>query len=404
MSDSPTQDRTLVLWRCTVFAFFASFGMLLSTWAVHLPTLQQRADISTAQLGTVLMVLGAGSLLAMQFSGSLIDRVGSRAVAVVSGTAMALLLNVPLLAATLWQAVVGAFVFGVAVGAADVSMNAAAVDVEREYDRPIMAAFHGVFSIGTVAGSLLAAAGFSTGVDATIQTVAVAGLCACVVLGAALLTRRTDRGRSAPASKGDRDRPGPTAKRRRPSMRVFVLGMLAFLLLLAEGSAMDWSSLHAQRHLGASPTLGALAFGTFVTAMTIGRFSVDRIVSRVGSVRVVRWGSAAAALGLLIVTLSPALPFTLIGWLLLGLGLAGGVPQALTAAGNVGSEPGRALSRVVGLGYIGILSGPGIIGWVAEFTSLNIALVVPLCAAVACALIAGVVAVPLREDVQHQPS
>lgn len=404
MSDSPTQDRTLVLWRCTVFAFFASFGMLLSTWAVHLPTLQQRADISTAQLGTVLMVLGAGSLLAMQFSGSLIDRVGSRAVAVVSGTAMALLLNVPLLAATLWQAIVGALVFGVAVGAADVSMNAAAVDVEREYGRPIMAAFHGVFSIGTVAGSLLAAAGFSTGVDATIQTVAVAGLCASVVLGAALLTRRTDRGRSAPASNGDRDRPGPTAKRRRPSMRVFVLGMLAFLLLMAEGSAMDWSSLHAQQHLGASPTLGALAFGTFVTAMTIGRFSVDRIVSRVGSVRVVRWGSAAAALGLLIVTLSPALPFTLVGWLLLGLGLAGGVPQALTAAGNVGSEPGRALSRVVGLGYIGILAGPGIIGWVAEFTSLNIALVVPLCAAVACALIAGVVAVPLREDAQHQPS
>jgi MFS family permease len=167
---------------------------------------------------------------------------------------------------------------------------------------------------------------------------------------------------------------------------------------------MDWSSLHAQQHLGASTTLGALAFGTFVTAMTIGRFSVDRIVLRVGSVRVVRWGSAAAALGLLIVTLSPALPFTLIGWLLLGLGLAGGVPQALSAAGNVGSEPGRALSRVVGLGYIGILAGPGIIGWVAEFTSLNVALVVPLCAVVACALIAGAVAVPRREDSQHQQS
>jgi fucose permease len=391
---SPVPDRrSLLHWRIAVFTFFASFGTLLSTWAVHLPTLQQRTDISTAQLGTVLLVLGVGSILAMQVTGPLIDRLGSRAVAVAGGTAMALLLNAPLAATTFSQAILGALVFGAAAGAADVAMNAAAVDVEREYRRPIMAAFHGVFSIGTVVGSLLAAAAFSIGASATAQTVTVAGVCGTAVLAVTFLGRQPRRDHSI--TETDDDRSGPRARTHRlPSVRVFVLGVLTFLLLLAEGSAMDWSSLHAQQHLGASNTLGALAFGTFVTAMMVGRFSVDRIVARVGPVRVVRWGSASAVLGMLVVLLSPALAFTLVGWMLFGLGLSGGVPQVLSAAGNVSGASGRTLSRVVGLGYVGILAGPGIIGWVAEVTSLNAALVVPLGAVVACALTAGVVAVP----------
>jgi MFS family permease len=371
--------------------------MLLATWAVHLPTLQQRTNISTAQLGTLLLVLGTGSILAMQVTGPLIDRFGSRTVAVTGGTAMALLLNVPLAATTFAQAIFGALVFGVAAGAADVAMNAAAVDVQREYGRPIMAAFHGLFSIGTVIGSLLAAAAFSIGANATTQTMTVAGACAIAVLGAAFLGRQSHRQQSVTVT--DEDRIDPRARKdRQPSVRVFVLGVLAFLLLLAEGSAMDWSSLHAQQHLRTSNTLGALAFGTFVTGMTVGRFSVDRIVARAGSVRVVRWGSAAAVLGMLVVLLSPSFAFTLVGWLLFGLGLSGGIPQVLSAAGNVSGASGRALSKVVGLGYVGILAGPGIIGWIAELTSLNAALVVPLCAVGACAVTASAVAAPHTVD------
>jgi MFS family permease len=172
---------------------------------------------------------------------------------------------------------------------------------------------------------------------------------------------------------------------------VLVLGVLAFLLLLSEGSAMDWSSLHAQQHLGTSPTMGALAFGTFVTAMTVGRFSVDRVAQHIGSARVLRWGAAAAAVGIIVVTLSPVLPLTLLGWIMFGLGLSGGVPQVLSAAGNVSGASGRALSRVVGLGYVAILAGPAVIGWLAEVTSLNTAFVVPLCAVLTCALAAGAV-------------
>jgi MFS family permease len=180
--------------------------------------------------------------------------------------------------------------------------------------------------------------------------------------------------------------------RRRPPRRVVALGVLAFLLFLAEGSAMDWCSLHAQRHLHASPQTGALVVGAFVAALTVGRFSMDRIAQRIGPVRVVRWGSAAAAIGLLTVILSAALPLTIVGWIVFGFGLSGGIPQVFTAAGNSPGDPGRALTDVVGFGYIAIVAGPGVIGWIAEVSSLGAAMLVPLAAILVCVLTASVVA------------
>lgn len=387
-----THRATLRRSRAAVFVVFASFGMVIATWAVHLPALQQQTDMSTGQLGAVLLILGAGSLTSMQVSGFLVDRAGSGVVALAGAGAMAVVVAIPLAANTFWHAAVGAFILGTTVGAVEVGMNAAAVDVERDYERPIMAAFHAMFSVGSVAGSLVAAVCYAAGVSVLPATGAVGVLCVAglAIATPTLLGVGRSRDRSTLAANA------PTTAQmasdgRLPFARLLVLGLLAFLLLLCEGSAMDWSSLHAQEHLGTSAAVGSLAFGAFVAAMTVGRFTADRVAQHLGAARVLRWGSLVAATGLVLVFLSPALPLTLAGWVLLGLGLSGGVPQVLTAAGNASDSSGRALSRVVGLGYVALLAGPALIGWIAEMTSLNSALLVPACAALICVLAAGAV-------------
>lgn len=393
----PTDERrALRRMRAAVTGLFASFGIVLATWAVHLPALQQRTGITTAQLGTVLLVLGIGSVAAMQWCGPLIDRFGGGAVAVIGTAAMAATVAVPLAATTFWQAAAGAAVLGVAVGGSDVAMNAAAVELERDYGRPILASFHAVFSVGNVVGSGLAALTYAAGLGVLTAVLLVGAGCVVLVgaCAAVLLTRRR-RAAAEPGAADDDPPPGSSAPRPRTSLRVLLFGVLAFLLLLAEGAAMDWSSLHAQQHLGASPSVGALAFGSFVAAMTVGRFSVDRIAHRVGPVRVLRWGCVLAAVGVGLVALSGTLALTLLGWLLFGLGLAGGVPQVFTAAGAVGGRPsGRVLARVVGIGYVAMLAGPATIGWVADWTSLTAALLIPLCAMVICASAAGALKAP----------
>ncbi|MCV7227901.1 MFS transporter [Mycolicibacterium komossense] len=382
------QLRRLVRARAAVFCLFASFGLVTATWAVHLPSVKQTTGISTSLLGVILLMLGAGALVGMQVSGKLVDRFGSGPVGVLGVAGMALALLVPLAAGTWPWAAAGAVLLGFATGTAEVGMNAAAVDVERDYGRPIMAAFHAVFSIGTVLGALLGAAGFAlaAGVFATGLVIAVIAL-VVVGLAAVILLRRRTPSSSAQAEDaefGDDDAP--------PRRRVVILGVLAFLLLMAEGSAMDWSSLHAQQHLGASPSIGSLALGGFVAAMTVVRFTIDRIVERVGPVQVVRWCASTAAAGFAIVMASPFLALTLVGWVVVGLGLSGGVPQVFTAAGNVGGGSGRVLSRVVGTGYLAVLAGPGVIGWLADCVSLNTAFALPLCGVLICAGMARAVA------------
>lgn len=385
----PVQAPTLRRARAAVFALFASFGIVLSTWAVHLPALKQSVGMSNAVTGTVLLILGIGSLAGMQISGVAISRWGTERVAVMAGVALAVSIMVPLAATTIGQAAVGAFVLGTSAGCADVGMNAAAVDVERDYGRPIMAAFHAVFSIGTVIGSLLGSAGFALQLTTLTTTSTIASIC-LVTVGAAFTGFRGYRARRELDSEEIPALPAQVDRRLR--LRVLLLGMLAFLLLLSEGSAMDWSSLHAREHLGASAPSAALAIGSFVVAMTVARFAADRVVQAVGPVWVLRGGSILAAAGILAVIMAPNLPVALAGWALFGLGLAGGLPQVLTAAGNLGGGSARTLSRVVGVGYVAILGGPALIGWLVELVSWQGAFLVPLCSVVICAAAARLVA------------
>jgi len=112
---------------------------------------------------------------------------------------------------------------------------------------------------------------------------------------------------------------------------VVVLGTLAFLLFLSEGVVASWAALHAVHHLHQTHAAASLAYGVFATAMTIGRLSVDRVVIATRPASIFRFGCAIAAVGILVVIISGDYPLTLVGWASFGIGLAGEVPQVLSA-------------------------------------------------------------------------
>ncbi|MFI1915306.1 MFS transporter [Nocardia sp. NPDC020380] len=189
---------------------------------------------------------------------------------------------------------------------------------------------------------------------------------------------------------------GPRLRRgwRRPrrgsqgsTRKVLALGGIAFALLMAEGVAADWSALQLRDRLDVGVATAGLAYAGFSLTMTGGRFCADRASGRVGRVAVVRWGTALAAIGFALVVASGWLPLTLAGWALCGIGLSGCVPQVFSAAGNLGSAAHATdMSRVFGLGYVGLLAGPAIIGWINKLVPLTTAMLVPLVAMVLCAI------------------
>ena len=367
--------------RAAVVVVFAVFGLCISTWAVHIPSVQQRTGVSAGTLGSLLLLHGAGALVGMQACGPLINRWGSARISLFGAAAMATTLALPLNAPQ--PALLGAalLIFGGATGITDVAMNARAVAVEQQVGKPVMSAFHATFSVGSVIGSLLGAATLAVAWGMPSTTALMCGGCLLLVASTAPNLIAVTADPKTEASPGVVSAE-PSTKRR----RLVLLGALAFLLLLAEGCAMDWSSLHAQEHLGVSNAQGALVFGAFVTAMTVGRFTADMVSARKGAVWVVRYGGAAAVVGLVIVVASPALPLTMIGWVVFGLGLSGTLPQVFSAAGNVAGATGTDFSRVVGCGYVALLAGPAVIGWLSEMVTLNLALLLPLVAVAAAAL------------------
>lgn len=390
--------------RIAVVAAFGVNGFLLASWVVSIPQVEERAGLSHATLGTILLLMGLGSFLSMQVGGWLVDRVGSRIVTVGAVAVLAATVTLPAFAtgpATLALAVVA---MGLGNGALDVAMNAHAVQVERAYGRPLMSGFHACWSIGGAVGA-------GVGAIARGQDVALAPYLVGSAIAGAVVAAITLPGLLPPYD-GATDAPEtPVRARLTPDRRRVVgLALLAFALMLAEGVAADWSALHARDQLDAG-SLAALAYASFAVAMTAGRLVADRVTTRVGPVAVVRWGAVTAAVGMLVAVVSPVLPLSLVGWAVFGLGLSGTVPQIFSAAGAMSDAGGGVImSRIVGAGYLGLLAGPALIGWLASGTSLGVALLVPVALCLLAVRWAGLLgpdgsdeAVLVREDDDLDP-
>jgi MFS family permease len=156
---------------------------------------------------------------------------------------------------------------------------------------------------------------------------------------------------------------------------------------MTEGAALDWSAIWLKGELGAGPSLAGMAFAAFSGAMALGRFGGDRLRRRFGAVLLVRVSTLLAGGGLALAVVLATPPAAIFGFACAGLGLANAVPVLFGAAGRLPSvQPGAGIAATAGVGYLGFLAGPPLIGFVAEASSLGTALGLLV---VACALVAA---------------
>lgn len=358
--------------RRAVSAVFFANGFALASWVPHIPIVKQRLGIGDGVLGLVLLAMAAGAVAALAASGALVRRFGSRRVTRAAAVGLCLALPLPVLSPTVALVAVALLVLGACNGALDVAMNAQAVAVERRHARPIMSSFHGLFSTGGLAGA--AVAGLATWLGASARGHVVAAAVGMLGLVAAALPSLL--------ADGAEDEAGGLAFTR-PTAEIRTLGLLAFAALLAEGAMADWSAVFLHDVLSAGPALAAAGFAACSTAMAIGRFGGDAAVAAFGASRVLRFSGALGAIGLGFALLAGTTFGGIVGFGMVGLGIANAIPLLFRRAGNLeGVAPGTALAATASLGYLGFLSGPPVIGLVAELTTLRIALgIVVLCCA-----------------------
>jgi predicted MFS family arabinose efflux permease len=341
---------------------FLLCGTATSCWAPMVPFAKTQLGLDEGALGAVLLALGGGSMVAMPLAGVAIHRWGTRPVLVVASLVTCAVLpwlgapaSTTLLTATL-------FLFGAALGALDVAMNAHGIVVERLAGRPIMSGLHALFSVGGLVGAGALVALLRTG----FSVAACASLIAIVLAVLALLEQRH-------LLSDDHSEPGSSLTIV-PKPLVLLLGALCFISFLAEGAVLDWSAVFLREIRTLDVSLAGLGYGIFSIAMAVGRFSGDRITHRLGSRRTLRIGSGIAVLGFAVVALVPSTGAALLGFALVGLGASNVVPVLFSASGRVPGVPaGIALATVTTIAYAGLLLGPALIGFLAKTTSLPLA-------------------------------
>ncbi|AYU90450.1 MULTISPECIES: MFS transporter [Serratia] len=346
-------------------AIFFLAGLGMAAWAPLIPFVKARLGIDDGALGLLLFCLAAGSMAIMPFAGYLIAKLGCRAVLL--GAGALLCIDLPLLALLDAPLLMGAAlgVFGAVNGIMDVAMNSQAIIVERESGQAKMSGFHGFYSLGGIAG----AGGVSLLLLAGLAPTQAIGLIALLIAILLLIVA------------GDLLAHGGIGERRRGGARwalahgkILFIALLCFFVFLTEGAMLDWSALFLHAERGVAKSQAGIGFTLYAVAVACGRLYGDRLIGAIGRYRTLLLGSLCAAAGVLLTVTVPLVSAAFGGLMLAGLGIANIVPILFNAVGNQKQvPPGQAFPAVTLVGYLGLLTGPALIGFIANYTSLALA-------------------------------
>lgn len=355
--------------RRAVFLSFFLMGSVFGCWASRIPDVKRALELSDGALGMALFAAPVGEFLGVFAAPLLIARFGSRNVSLASLIAYATVLMGLGVAPSLACLAVTLFLFGFMADVLNIAINTQAVDVEILYRRPIMSAFHGMWSLGGVAGGLAGAVAAPLGVSplAHFTGMAAAALMGGLIAWPRLLPRALRRSSERPRHRGRWPRPGTF---------IILLGVIAFANMAVEGTMYDWSAVFFLQVIQPGEALVRCGFVACMTAMVAGRFVDDRLVAAFGATRVIQMGGVCVACGIALACAMPTVPSATLGFALVGFGMAPAIPLCYSLAGRSRRvSPSVAIAIISTISFFGVLMSPAAIGFLSHAVGLRLAFV-----------------------------
>ncbi len=351
--------------RGAVLIIFAVHGMIMAGWISRIPYVKDKLEMSEGTLGVVLLAASLGIILSMPFVGGFINRYSSRRVTWWGSMAYATFLPFLMLMPSVLTLAIMLFIYASGAAFMDISMNAQAVEVEKQANKPLMSSFHGAFSIGNFIGAILS----SLIIYLDIHPVWHLAIFTGIAWGLVNIVTPVFIPDTQHQTEADQSSPIFSF----PPKAILPLGMIAFCAAIGEGAMNDWSTVYLRDVLATSESFAAFGFAAFSLMMTVGRFAGDYLIQRFGRVAMIRGGAVVTSAGLVLVVLIPSAYVSLIGFALAGSGLALMIPIVFSVAGTMPDIPaGTGIASAASLGYLGFLAGPPIIGFLAELSTLRL--------------------------------
>jgi len=366
--------------RYAVAAVFCVHGSVTGSFATRVPWIQDHAHLSPGELGLALAFPAIGAALMMPLAARITHRFGTRTALRGLLALWTLALILPSFAPGLLTLCAALLVYGGTSGMADVAMNALGVEVEHRLQKSIMSGLHGMWSLGALIGSAVGTVAAHAELSAQVHHVIAAAV--LTVLGAVVCQFVLNIHPSEDAE--------PPARFALPPRSALLIGAIGFCAVFAEGASLDWSAVYLRDVLDSSAGVAAGATTGFALTMAVARLTGDAVVDRFGAVRTVRLSGLIAVIGGVLVVVAPNAVAAMIGFGLIGIGVAVVVPLAFVAAARSGSNASHAIAGVATITSASGLVAPSIIGGIAQASNLTVSFIVVTALAAALAVFAPV--------------
>jgi MFS family permease len=352
---------------------FGLCGLVFGTWSASIPHVRTALALDEAQLGLLILFFSVGvipgnpaSVPAMQRFGIMGSAIGSVCISVLC---FACAVSAWSVMATACFLVVGGFAFSIL----NVAMNSSASQFEVITGGRIMSKCHGMWSVGAMTGSAVCSAVSAGGIAPATWFLLGIG---SITIGISLIAAKGLRAmRQAVQAAPNAD--APSRRFQWPTALLWSLIILSMCTNLTEGTMADWAAIFMRDEVGAPLWLEGWGFGVYAFCMATTRFFGDGILAKYQPKTILYYGGLVCAAGLMLAVWTQSTVPTLIGFGMIGVGVALGAPILYGASARVaGMAPGAGLAVMNTFGMVGFLSGPAIIGFIARTTSLPMAFAV----------------------------
>lgn len=337
---------------------------MFATWASRIPAVKDQFRLNEAELGAVLFMLPLGALVALPFAGWAVSVLGSRLMNFASAIAYALVLLFIGYSSSVFMLSVALFLFGCCGNVLNIAMNTQALLVQEElYNKSLLSSFHGLWSIGAMAAA--AFGGYTMKIGATTRQHFIAVAVIVALLSAVMVFYLVRKNKPA----------GEQKVFAWPDKTLWLLGAICFCCAICEGAMADWSSLYYKQVLNDLQRVSTSGYMVFACMMALGRLIGDRIIGKLNYKGALVFDGVLITTGLLLATFIAHPVAALIGFGLIGLGVATVIPIVYSlSAKTTTMSTSAALAAVSTVGFSGFLVGPPMIGFIAHQTGLRFAL------------------------------
>jgi fucose permease len=344
---------------------YSCFALVFSTWIIYIPFLAEKLQISEGQIGTALFFASVGSFVMIPVSNRLTDILGVGRQAfwgfILYGTSLYGIFAAP----TYYWLLAALFYYGMMSAVFAIAVNSLIAEIEKQAGKYIMTGSHGFWSLGGIVGA--STGGYLAGrfgmplVHVTVLLV--------ILIGAQLYLRGAYM-----HIKGEARTKG--AKRQTPWKPLLLIALIGMIMMASEGAIADWSGLYLKQVVLVRAESLGLGYALFAGGMAVGRFTGDALSMRFGSWRLLRSAIAVSLLGFGLV-LTSQIVMVFAGFMVIGLGFSIIVPEIYRLASNVpGVRPADGISLIAASSNVGFLTGPVVLGFVAELYSLYVSFMV----------------------------